>query len=38
MGLAQYFFLFQLEMFNRHDSYTMVGIICDEGVVKIMVE
>jgi hypothetical protein len=36
--MAQYFFLFQLEMFNGHDISTMVGIIGDEGVVKIMVE
>jgi len=36
--VAQYFFLFQLEMFNRHDSYAMFGTICDEGIVKIMVE
>jgi len=37
-GMAQGFFLFRLEMFNRHDSYTMVGTLGDEGVVKVMVE
>ena len=31
-GVAQYFFLFQLEMLNRYDIYTMVGTIGDEGV------
>jgi hypothetical protein len=35
--VGQYFFLFQLEIFSSHDSYTMVGTIGDERAVKIMV-
>jgi hypothetical protein len=37
-GVAQYFFLFQLEMFNRPDSYTTFGTADNERLVKLMVE